>query len=188
MQSVCKVRSRLEGFLGPFFLATAGILATGSQRPRRPRRHRTSRGLTRLHGGTGHHEASRGFMAAQRFTGHHGASQGLTRLHGGSGASRRLSRPHGIHRGSSAARRPPCVTGASLSGRALWPGDLRASAASARALRVLAIAPHTPVRSAPLEFTGDRRGPTLSGKAEPSAASALVNPQTVQLRLPRLCA
>ena len=40
MQSVCKVRSRLEGFLGPFFLATAGILATGLQRPRR---HRTAR-------------------------------------------------------------------------------------------------------------------------------------------------
>ena len=42
MQSVCKVRPRLEGFLGRFFLATAGILATGSQRPRRPRRHRTA--------------------------------------------------------------------------------------------------------------------------------------------------
>ena len=45
MQSVCKVRPRLEGFLGPFFLPTAGILATGLQRARRPRRHRTSRGF-----------------------------------------------------------------------------------------------------------------------------------------------
>ena len=42
MQSVCKVRPRLEGFLGRFFLATAGILATGLQRSRRPRRHRTA--------------------------------------------------------------------------------------------------------------------------------------------------
>ena len=179
MKSICKVRSRLEGFLGPFFSGTAGILVAGTQRPRRPRRHRTSRGLTRLHGGpgvhggTGHHGASQGFTGRHGATGHHGASQGLTR-------------PHGIPRGSSAARRPLCVTGAPLSGRALWPGDLRASAASARALRVLAIAPHTPVRSAPLEFTGDRRGPTLSGKAEPSAASALVNLRTMRLRLPRL--
>ena len=87
MQSVCKVRSRLEGFLGPFFLATAGILATGLQRPRRPRRHRASRGFmaaqastaaqgfTRLHGGTGHHEASRGFTAAQGITAPLKASQ-----------------------------------------------------------------------------------------------------------------
>ena len=64
MQSVCKVRSRLEGFLGPFFLATAGILATG------PQRHDGS-------GGTGHHEASRGLMAAQASM----AAQDITRLH-----------------------------------------------------------------------------------------------------------
>ena len=146
MQSVCKVRSRLEGFQGHFFWLQLVFWLQDLSGPG-------------VHGGAGHH----------------GASQGLTRL-------------HGIPRGSSAARRPLCVTGAPLSGRALWPGDLRASAASARALRVPAIAPHTPVRSAPLEFTGDRRGPTLSGKAEPSAASALVNLRTMQLRLPRLCA
>ena len=77
MQSVCKVRPRLKGFLGPFFLATAGILATGLQRPRRPRRHRTSRGLTRLHGvhgGTGHHEASRRRRASRRLSRPHEAS------------------------------------------------------------------------------------------------------------------
>ena len=181
MKSICKVRPRLEGFLGRFFLvqlvfwlqALSGPGVHGgtghheaSWRPRRPRRHRTSRG----------------FMAST-------AAQDITRPHEASRrhrTSRGLTRPHGIPRGSSAARRPLCVTGASLSGRALWPGDLRASAASARTLRVLAIAPHAPVRSAPLEFTGDRRGPTLSGKAEPSTASALVNLQTMRLRLPRL--
>ena len=42
MKSICKVRSRLEGFLGPFFPVTAGILVTSPQRPRRPRRHRTA--------------------------------------------------------------------------------------------------------------------------------------------------
>ena len=92
MKSICKVRSRLEGFLGRFFLVQLVFWLQALSGPG-------------VHGGAGHH----------------GASQGLTR-------------PHGIHRGSSAARRPPCVTGAPLSGRALWPGDLRASAASARAL------------------------------------------------------
>ena len=80
MKSICKVRSRLEGFLGPFFSGTAGILVAGTQRPRRPRRHRTSRGLTRLHGvhsGTGHHGASQGFTAAQGFTAPLKASRGL---------------------------------------------------------------------------------------------------------------
>ena len=97
MQSVCKVRSRLEGFLGPFFLATAGILATGSQRPRRPRRHRTSRGLTRLHGGAALHRASR------RLSRPHGASwhpQGL--LSGPASAVRHWSftlRPRTLARG-----------------------------------------------------------------------------------------
>ena len=42
MQSVCKVGSRLEGFLGHFFLSTAGILVAGPQRPWRPRRRRTA--------------------------------------------------------------------------------------------------------------------------------------------------
>ena len=41
------------------------------------------------------------------------------------GASRRIT---------GASQRSPCVTGASPSGRVLWPGDLRASAASARTL------------------------------------------------------
>ena len=54
MQSVCKVRSRLEGFLGPFFLATAGILATALSAM-------SAQDITRLHGGTGHHGASQGF-------------------------------------------------------------------------------------------------------------------------------
>ena len=55
MQSVCKVRSRLEGFLGRFFLATAGILATG------PQRHDG----TGLHGGAGLHGASWRHRTAQ---------------------------------------------------------------------------------------------------------------------------
>ena len=54
MKSICKVRSRLEGFLGRFFLATAGILATGLQRPRRPRRRRASRPLSRPHEASWH--------------------------------------------------------------------------------------------------------------------------------------
>ena len=56
MQSVCMGRSRPEEFLGPFFLATAGILVT-----------RGSMVFTALL------KASRGSMAAQAFTGHHGA-------------------------------------------------------------------------------------------------------------------
>ena len=78
---------RLKGFLGPFFLATAGILATGSQRPRRPRWHRASRGFTAAQDITRPHEASRrprrhrtsrgltGFMAAQGITAPLKASQ-----------------------------------------------------------------------------------------------------------------
>ena len=66
MQTSLQVRSRARRVLGPFFLATAGILVTGPQR----------------HGGSGASQditalfkASRSFMAAQRFTGHHGAFQ-----------------------------------------------------------------------------------------------------------------
>ena len=51
-------RSRPEEFLGPFFLATAGVLATGPQR----------------HGGTALLKASRGLMAAQDITGPHGGA------------------------------------------------------------------------------------------------------------------
>ena len=91
-------RSRLEGFLGPFFLVQLVFWLHALSGPG-------------VHGGAGHHEASW----------RHRTSRGFTRL-------------HGIPRGSSAARRPLCATGASLSGRALWPGDLRASAASAQAL------------------------------------------------------
>ena len=91
MQSVCKVRSRLEGFLGCFFLvqlvfwlqalnamtAPAAQDITGlhgaSWRRRASRRHRTSRGFTRLHWASWRHRTSRGLMAAQD----------ITRLHGG---------------------------------------------------------------------------------------------------------
>ena len=150
MQSVCKVRSRPEGFQGHFFWLQLVFWLQDLSGPG-------------VHGGTGHHEASRGFMAAQDITRPHEASwrrrasRGLSRPH----------RPHGIPRGSSAARRPPCVTGASLSGRALWPGDLRASAASARTLRVLAIAPHTPVRSAPtgIHWRQERPHPQRESRA-----------------------
>ena len=49
-------RSRPEGFLGPFFPVTAGILVTSPQR------------FTGLHG------ASRRFMAAQDITAPHGGA------------------------------------------------------------------------------------------------------------------
>ena len=88
MQSVCKVRSRLEGFLGRFFLVQLVFWLQALSGPG-------------VHGGTGHHEASRGFMAAQASTaaqditglhggaGHHGASQGLTGLMASPGAPQR---------------------------------------------------------------------------------------------------
>ena len=112
MQSVCKVRSRLEGFLGRFFLvqlvfwlqalsgpgvhggtghheASWGLMAAQdiTRLHEASWRRRTSRGFTGPHGGAGHHEASRGFMAAQDIT----AAQdiiGFTRLHGGAGQPR----------------------------------------------------------------------------------------------------
>ena len=59
MQSVCKVRSRLEGFLGHFFLSTAGILTTSPQRRRTAQDSSASTaaqdspGLLGVRGGTG---------------------------------------------------------------------------------------------------------------------------------------
>ena len=95
MQSVCKVRPRLEGFLGPFFLATAGILATG------PQRHDGS-------GGTGHHEASRGFMAAQGITAPLKASRGFMAAQGITAplkASQASWHPQGLLSGPASAVR-----------------------------------------------------------------------------------
>ena len=74
MQSVCKVRSRLEGFLGPFFLATAGILATGLQRHGGTGHHRLHEASTRLHWALWRHRTSRGFTRLHGGAGHHGAS------------------------------------------------------------------------------------------------------------------
>ena len=65
MQSVCKVRPRLEEFLGPFFPVTAGILVTSPQRHGGAGHHEASRGFTGLHWASWRHRASRGFMAAQ---------------------------------------------------------------------------------------------------------------------------
>ena len=73
MKSICKVGSRLEGFLGHFFLSTAGILTTSPQRPRRPRRHRTA-------------QDSSASTAAQD-------SPGLLGVHGGAGQPRTPRRP-----------------------------------------------------------------------------------------------
>ena len=70
MQSVCKVRSRLEGCLGCFFLVQLVFWLQALNAMTAPaaqditRLHEASLGLmaaqdiTRLHGGTGHHEAS----------------------------------------------------------------------------------------------------------------------------------
>ena len=86
MQSVCKVRSRLEGFLGRFFLVQLvfwlqALSGTG------------------VHGGTGHHEASRGFMPAQAST----AAQGITaplKASRGLMASPGAPQRPGVHRAS----------------------------------------------------------------------------------------
>ena len=62
IQTVCKVRSRLEGFLGPFFLVLLVFwlqALSGSGVHSSPDssafavHHWTSRGFTRLHGGAG---------------------------------------------------------------------------------------------------------------------------------------
>ena len=82
MQSVCKVRSRLEGFLGRFFLVQLVFWLQALSGPGvhgGTGHHGASQGLTGLsgpgvHGGTGHHEASRGFMAST-------AAQDITRPH-----------------------------------------------------------------------------------------------------------
>ena len=160
MQSVCKVRSRLEGFLGPFFLATAGILATGPQRPRRPRRHRTSRRLSRL------------LKASWRRR-----------------ASRPLSRPH------EASWHPQGLLSGPASAVRHWSFTLRPRTL-ARGLKGFcgfcadSVSPrHSPPYSSPERPTGihwRQERPHPQREAEPSAASALVNPQTMQLRLPRL--
>ena len=90
MKSICKVRSRLEGFLGRFFLVQLVFWLQALSGPG-------------VHGGTGHHEASWGLMAAQDITRlheasrRHRASRRLSRPHEASWrrrASRRLSRPH----------------------------------------------------------------------------------------------
>ena len=84
MKSICKVRSRLEGFLGLFFLVQLVFwlqALNAMAAPAHHRHHEASRGFTGPHGGAGHHGASwrhrtsRGFMAAP----------GITRLHGGAG-------------------------------------------------------------------------------------------------------
>ena len=177
MQSVCKVRSRLEGFLGRFFLVQLVFWLQALSGPGvhgGTGHHGASQGLTGLsgpgvHGGTGHHEASRGFMAST-------AAQDITRPHEASWHPQGLlSGPASTVRHWSSTLRPRTLA-RGLKG---FCGFCAGSAGPRHG-------PHTPVRSAPLEFTGDRRGPTLSGEAEPSAASALVNPQTMQLRLPRL--
>ena len=60
MQISLHRRSRLEGFLGPFFLVQLVFWLQALS---------ASRGFAGLHGGTGLHGASRGLMAAQGFTG-----------------------------------------------------------------------------------------------------------------------
>ena len=87
MQSVCKVRSRLEGFLGRFFLVQLVFWLQALNAMTAP----AAQDITRLH------EASLGLMAAQD----------ITRLHWASWrrrASRRLSRPHEASRRLMAAQ------------------------------------------------------------------------------------
>ena len=82
-------RSRLEGFLGPFFLVQLVFWLQALSGPG-------------VHGGAGHHGASRGFMAST-------AAQDITRPHGASWrrrASRPLSRPHRPHGIPGAPQRP----------------------------------------------------------------------------------
>ena len=95
MKSICKVRSRLEGFLGLFFLVQLvfwlqALSGAG------------------VHSGTGHHGASQGLtgLSGHGGAGHHGASQGLTGLMAAQGITRPLKASRGFMASPGAPQRP----------------------------------------------------------------------------------
>ena len=103
MKSICKVRPRLEGFLGRFFLVQLVFwlqALNAMAAPAHHRHHEASRGFTGPHGGTGHHwaswrrRASRGPTGPHGGTGHHGASW-RRRASRGFTAAQDLTAPHG---------------------------------------------------------------------------------------------